>query len=101
MNIIQGPQAIPENNNHCRKKTKTIVADFVDSNYQQIMKIDERYHGDDNSNNAIGNISNSNDGNSNSEEYHGSNSENFLPLLRKRKKRTGNSVGDSMLSLTR
>ena len=71
------------------------------------MKIDERYHRDDNSNNAIGSmnvtvhISNSNDGNSNTEEYHGSNSDNCLPLLRKRKKRTGNSVGDSMLPLTR
>ena len=71
------------------------------------MKIDERYHGDDNSNNAIGSmnvtvhISNSNDGNSNTEEYRGSNSDNFLPLLRKRKKRTSNSVGDSMLPLTR
>ena len=107
INNIQGPQAIPENNNHCRKKTKTIVADFVDSNYQQIKKIDESYHGDDNSNNAIGNmnvtvhISNSYDDNSNTKEYHDSNSDNFLPLLRKRKKRTGCSVGDSMLSLSR
>ena len=46
-------------------------------------------------------IGNSYDDNSNTKEYHGSNSDDFPPLLRKRKKRTGNSVGDSMLSLTR
>ena len=111
MNIIQDSQAIPENNDHFRKKKKTIVVDqnIGNENLQLVKKSNEELHGDFNNSNCMDVISNmnitvqlcnSNEDNSDAKICSSGNSDNLLPILRKRKKRGGNSVGDSMLSLT-
>ena len=108
---IEDSQAIPENNDHFRKKKKTIVADqnIGDENLQLVKKSNEKLHGDFNNSDCMDVISNINTtvqlcnsiyDNGDARICTSGNSDNLLPILRKRKKRGGNSVGDSMLSLT-